>query len=279
VAAVQTVLDTSLPALNGTFGSGVATTTTTAAGTTTTVSGPAGGANRATAAPNGSWFQSDVGGGATLGITTLLSPDGNGAAYFNTTGGASKADLRYQLATPIPLAKFASASYSFYRDGSSTVDASITPVLRLELLKNGGFGGSLILEYYFQNLTAPTTNSWTTVSATQTDSYFWTTNAFLGPTFGASGGRKSVAQWVADNVGTDLKVYGFTIGVGSGWAGGSFTGAADAMSFGFTDGTTASFDFAVASVPEPESWAMLVVGFAMIVGAVRRRRAGASFAG
>ena len=273
-AHASTVLNTSLPALNGSFGGGVATTVTGPAGTTTTVVGPAGGANRASAANNGSWYQTDVGGGASVGITTTYLND-NGSIYFNTVGTASKADLSYAFTSLVPLSSFVGASFQFYRDGASTA-AQVAPVLRLGIFRDNGnnnisFAGFLILDNFSATGNIAPDNVWTTVSATQTTSNFYTTNAALGPTFTA--GQKTIAGWVSANSATPLYVFGVNTGVGSGW-GNNFAGAVDHIQFDFTGGPQGNFDFAVAGapIPEPQSWALLIAGFGLTGAALRRRR-------
>ena len=272
-ATAQVVLDTSLPAVNGSYGSGTATTTSTANGTTTTVAGPGGGANRATAAPNSSWYQSDVGGGGTVGITKTYTNDGNGAAYFSTIDGNSKGDLRHNFSQPVALGSLTSVSYDFYRDGSSTTPTAFAPTYRLDILKNGSFAGSLVLEYVYQNQQPAPTGAWTTLSATLGSGIFWATNAALGPTFAnAAGGQKTLASWIADNAGSTLTVFGVSTGAGSGWSGGVFNGAIDHFAYDFAGGPNANFDFAVAGVPEPASWALMIGGFGLSGGMLRLRR-------
>ena len=275
-AQAQTISASSLPDLNGNYGAGVAVTTTNANGKTTTVTGPAGGANRATATPTiGSFYQSEVGGNGTVGITNTYTNDGNGAAYFagNDAGGAAKGDLAYNFAAPVALQSLNALSYEFFRDSASTINANLAPVFRFNILKNGNFAGSLVLENVYQNQMAAPVDVWTTVSATLNSGIIWATNSALGPTFAAAaGGQKTFQQWIDDNAGSTLTVTGLTIGFGSGWNG-NFAGAIDNVNFGFTGGRTADLDFAVAAaaVPEPATWAMMMLGFGMI-GAVARRR-------
>ncbi len=272
-AAAQTVLDTSLPAVNGSYGGGTATTTSNANGTTTTVTGPGGGANRATATPNSSWYQSDVGGGGTAGITKTYTNDGNGAAYFATVDGNSKGDLRHNFSAPVALGSLSSLSYDFYRDSSSTTPTAFAPTYRLDILKNGNFAGSLVLEYVYQNQTPAPTGVWTTMSATLNSGIFWATNAALGPTFAdANGGQKTLAAWIAANAGDNLTVIGVSSGAGSGWSLGVFNGAIDHFAYDFAGGPTANFDFAVAGVPEPASWALMIGGFGLSGTMLRRQR-------
>ena len=124
--AQTTVYNTDLPAVNGNYGAGVATTTTTPNGTVTTVVGPGGPANRASS-PNvaDQWGQKNVGGNASVGITTDYARSGNGSAFFQGASGDSKADLEYYFSTPVALSAFQGASYDWYRD--SAVDQQCRP--------------------------------------------------------------------------------------------------------------------------------------------------------
>lgn len=275
-AQAQTVENTVLQPV-ASRGAGTATTTTTATGTTTTVTGPGGDANRSYATPvANTWHQSAVGGGGTVGITTDYARDGNGSAYFSTTSGDSKGDLQFYFAAPVALSALQSVSYDYYRAASSTNNPIQAPALRFDILKNGGFAGSLVLEAYYQGEVNAATNTWTTVSATLNTGDIWATNSALGPTFATAGGEKSFQQWIADNAGSTLTVRGLSIGAGSGWNG-TFAGAIDNVAYSFAGGPTADFNFEVASgataaVPEPTSWAMMIGGFGIVGGTMRRRR-------
>lgn len=279
-AQAQTV--SSLPTVSGNYGAGVATTTTTANGTTTTVTGPGGGANRATATPTiGSFYQSEVGGNGTVGITKTYTNDGNGAAYFagSDAGGASKGDLAYNFASAVALSSLTSMSYDFYRDSASTINAGLAPVMRFNILKNGSFAGSLVLENIYQTQANAPVDTWTTVSASLNSGIVWATNGALGPTFAsAAGGQKTFQAWIDANSGSTLTVTGLTLGFGSGWNG-NFSAAIDNVQFGFTGGPSADFDFAVASdVPEPSTWAMMIIGIGLTGAAMRRRRSASAIA-
>lgn len=272
------VTNTSLQNINGNYGQGVATTTTDGAGTRTTVTGPGGGANRASGTTVvGQWYQANVGGGGTVGITTNHAQSGNGSAYFATTSGDSKADLQYYLPTSQTLSSLTSISYDFFRSSSSTAGAGLAPVMRIDIAKNGSFAGSLVYEFIYQNQTNPTPDTWTTLSGNLNNGIFWATNAALGPTFAdANGGQKTLAAWIAGNAGSTLSVYGISIGVGSGFNGGTFDGAVDNVALNFAGGASVNSNFEVATVaaaaPEPATWAMMILGMGMAGGALRRRR-------
>ena len=274
-AHAQTVSNTSLQDINGTFGAGIATTTTDATGTRTTVVGPGGGANRASgiSSPN-TWYQANVGGGGTAGITTTYARSGNGSAYFSTTGPDSKGDLQYNVAAPVALSALTSVSYDFYRSSASTTGGVFAPALRFDIRKNNAFAGSLVFEHVYQAQTNPPVDTWTTLTGSLDSGIFWATNGSLGPTFAdANGGQKTLAAWLAANEGSNLTVTGLSFGAGSGWSG-TFAGAIDNVNFSFANGPQGNFNFevAAAAVPEPGTWAMMLVGFGMIGGTVRYRR-------
>ena len=279
-ANAESVSNTSLQKLNGNYGGGVATTTTTSTGTRTTVVGPDGSANRASGtATVGQWYQANVGGGGTVGITTDYSRDGNGAAYFSTTSGDSKGDLQYNIGSLIDLSTLTGVSFDFYRSSSSTTGAQFAPVMRLDIAKDGRFAGSLVFENLYQAQTNPPVDSWTTLTGNLNSGIFWATNVALGPTFAsANGGQKTLAAWLSGNSGSNLSVYGLSIGVGSGWNN-TFAGAVDNVSLSFASRQVVSSDFQVAAatgaVPEPAAWAMMILGMGAI-GAVMRRKVRAS---
>jgi len=283
-ATAETVNDTSLQNINGVFGTSVVTTTTNATGTRTTVTGPGpnAGANRASGTPVlNSWYQANVGPGSTVGITTDYARSGNGSAYFNSTqGDTGKGDLVYNFGAAgaserIALSSLTSVSFDFYRSSASTTTATFAPVLRLGMYKDNTFAGSLVFENVYQTQQNAPVDSWTTLTANLNNGIFWATNAALGPTFAsANGGQKTLAQWIADNAGANLTVYGLEIGIGSGWNN-QFYGAVDNVKVDFSGGRSVNSNFEVAAngaVPEPATWGMMILGFGMMGASARYRR-------
>jgi hypothetical protein len=268
-AQAGTVYNTSLAPLN----TPTATTTTDATGTRTTTTADT------TATPSiGTWFQANVRPGGTVGITTDYAHDGNGSAYFGTEGAGAKGDLEFLFAQPVALSDLNSISYDYYRDASSTTMATLAPVMRLDILKNGNWAGSLVFENYYQQGGNAVVGDWTTVTATLDSGVIWATNSALGPkNAAANGGEKTFGQWLADNSGSNLTVSGMSIGAGSGWTG-SFKGAVDDVSVDFANGPHATYNFEVAPVPEPASWAMMLGGFGLVGGMMRRHRSAIRFA-
>lgn len=277
-AASAQVYNTSLQNENGVAGTSTYATTTDATGTRTVVTGPGPNAdvNRAHGMPViESWYQNNVGAGSTVGITTDYARSGNGSAYFNSTqGDTGKGDLQYYYGGPISLSALTSASFDFYRDSASTTNSTLAPVLRFDMLRDGVFAGALIFENAYQSGGPPAavpTDAWSTLTATLNSGNWWTNNALLGPTNATAGGTKTLAQWIADNAGHTLSVYGLEIGIGSGWNG-TFYGGVDNVNvnFGSAGAVNSNFEVApVGGVPEPATWAMMLLGFGFIGGAIR----------
>ena len=281
-ASAQTVFDTSLQNVNGTFGTSTATTTTDSTGTRTVVTGPGpnSSANRAQGTPVvGQWYQANVGAGSTVGITTDYARSGNGSAYFaQSQAQTGKGDLVYNFSAPVALSSLTGMSFDFYRDGASTTDANFAPVMRLGMRENGVFAGSLVLENVYQQQQPAPVNTWTTLSADLNNGIFWAPNALLGPTFAdANGGQKTLAQWIAGNSGTTLEVFSLEIGFGSGWSG-TFAGGVDNVNATFGQTVVASNFEVAAPVPEPATWAMMIAGFGVIGAGMRRRKVAVRFA-
>jgi hypothetical protein len=284
-ATAQTVYNTSLQNVNGTFGTSTATTTTDATGTRTSVTGPGpnAGANRAQGTPVlNQWFQANVGAGATVGITTDYARSGNGSAYFSQTqNDTGKADLQYYLGNggqvaPIALSNLTSFSFDHFRSSASTNNPIQSMVLRFDILKDGVAAGALIYEPYYTTNGIEPVDAWTTGAGNLMTGNWWTNNALLGPTNATAGGTKTLADWISGNAGSTLSVYGFEIGFGSGWQG-DFFGGVDNVSvqFGTAGGLTSNFEVAAATpgVPEPATWAMMILGMGGIGYSMRRRRA------
>jgi hypothetical protein len=250
-------------------------TTTNANGTSSTNPG---GTLAGEALAADQWQQENLRSNGVVGITTDFARSGNGSIYFSTDGtGGSKADMEYYLSQPQLLSDFTSGTYDWLRDGSSSIPSTaVAPAFRLLLANAAGGTGYLVFEPYNQPGGQPVAiGSWQTTSIDTTNSLFWATGLnFAIPAPGGAGPScqsclHDIAEWSAANAGA--KVLGFSTGVGSGWTGGSFVGAVDNVGFSFGD-TSQSFNFEVAAVPEPASWAMMIAGFGLAGATLRRRR-------
>jgi hypothetical protein len=218
-----------------------------------------------------SWQQRDVGGGAVVGITTDYARSGNGSAFFSTEDGNSKASLELFFEGPVALSEFNGASYDWYRDSASTNPGAQAPSLRLYVL-DGVTGGTLIFEPYYQGPPVDVaTDSW------QTSTIDFNSTVWARPVFGAPPGASCDPDACFATLGAyagahpGLLVTGFSTGVGSGWNG-AFKGAVDNITFSFGGGES-TYNFEVTSVPEPATWAMMLMGFGGLGAVIRRRRA------
>lgn len=268
-AQAGTVYNTSLGPMVG------GTTTTDATGTRST---NAGSINTGAVPVYDTWEQENVRADGVVGITTDYPRSGNGSIFFSTDNYNSKADMEYYLSTPIALSSLEGASYDIYRDSSSTANANIAPSLRLIV----GAGAYLIFEPVYNGLNTIPTDTWTT-EAIGGSSYFWANNASnptqpTDHTCTPQGQCATLSEWQASN--PNAMIYGFSTGVGSGW-GGTFSGGVDNISYTAGNQTTA-FNFEVAgsqpgAVPEPATWALMLLGVGA-AGAMMRRRSRAAAA-
>ena len=223
------------------------------------------------------WQQENVRGNGVVGITTDYARSGNGSAFFSTDGSSpSKADLEYYLSTPVLLSDFQGGSYDWFRDSASTVGPAPAPSYRLMLANAAGtYAGYGIFEPYENGPNTVPVNTWTTENITTGGSQLWWNNTNVVLPTACVGSRLACLHTIADvsavNVG--MKVIGFSTGAGSGWTGGTFRGAVDNFSTTFSGQTTTSnFEVASGAVPEPASWALMILGFGSAGAMLRRRK-------
>ena len=278
-AAAETVTSDTLKDVNGSSGPVTATTTTDANGRATTVTGPDGGAFRYSdpSAPKDTWQQQNVGAGGTVGITKDFARSGNGSALFEGTGSGSKADLEIYFSSAVALSSLTSLSYDAIRDSSSTVFPHLINSLRLMIGDaNGVFTNTyLIFEPVYNGY--PTASpiaedTWYTFNISGSTTVFANNGNLVEPAGAGpcSGCYATLSAWQAANA--TATIVGLSTGSGSGWNGGTYRGAVDNISF--TAGAeTKSYNFEVAAVPEPASWALMIGGFGLAGAMVRRRRA------
>lgn len=260
-AQAETVLNTALSPVGA---PGV--TTTDATGTRSTKAG-VGNVGEPLVADK--WLQTNLRGGAEVGITTDYARSGNGSASFYGVDGNSKADLEIYFSSPFLLSELESASYDWYRDSSSSNPGAQHPSLRFLTDK----GTYLIFESVYNGLNTAPTNAWVT-SSIGADTVLWANNTGgvnvpTGQNCTPGGQCATLSAWQSANSG--VKIIGLSTGIGSGWNGG-FAGAVDNIRFTVNEQTT-DYNFEVAAVPEPGAWALMIAGFGAAGAVLRRRKA------
>ncbi len=241
------------------------------------------------------WKAANVSNGGSVAITGTYTPPGagqDGSLRFTTPVSNSKADYVYSLAGKgVTLADIANGAISFdyYRSSTSNVAGHFLPALRFSFTNAEGKGGYLIWEGVYNGVGTVTTDSWQTATLTGDFFYQRTANYFMGFPVGTttdaqvynktladylggavytgSGGRKTYA------LGAGTVINALEIGVGSGW-GGRFDGAVDnvAIDLGSKGKISANFQLnAAPAVPEPATWAMMMLGFGIVGYSLRRK--------
>jgi hypothetical protein len=256
-------------------------TSTTSNGRLTTVTGPGGGGNRYSnvLAPKDVWQQQNVGGNASVGITGGYARSGNGSAFFSGMDGNSKSDLEIYFSQPVALSSVTSLSYDAYRLGTSSAPAQLVNSLRMLIGDANGVYTNTYLIFEPVYNSNPVSNPiaadiWNTFTI-NADTILFANNGNLNEPAGTgacAGCYASFGAWKEANAG--FTVLGLSTGLGSGWNG-TYGGAVDNINFNTTSGNR-SWNFEVAgaagAVPEPATWAMMLVGFGMVAGASRYRR-------
>jgi hypothetical protein len=220
------------------------------------------------------WFYRNVRNNGEVGINGNLPYLGTGSAYMATPSGSAKADLEYWVlgsgSQPTVLgflSNLESLSYSWYRDGASTVSSWLHPAFRLWVRWHDGSTlrqGYLVYEeiYNTAGYVAPT-DQWVDVDVL--GKKFWSTGS-LPDAFNSY--DRTLSDWSTLMPGAE--VLALSMGVGSGWNG-VFSGAVDNVEFSFVDQSSGSFNFEVQSVPVPEPFT-LALGTAGLGAALRKRR-------
>ena len=243
---------------------------------------------------NANWVYNNTRGGGSVGIRNNYPRSGNGSVYFNSQSSTGRADIEY-FADPVnasgnfasnpfnpssilgPLADLSHLSYEWYRDGSSTAQDFLHPVLRLGVLRvnsdNSINLGYLIFERVFNGFSgAAPTNSWQSDDIVSNNYGLWATASlgFGDPNVNFSQVFKTLSGWVsaANAANATLFVISVNAGIGSGWNG-TFEGAVDNITFGF-GGNYTTYNFEV--VPEPASMLALGSGLIGLLGLRRRKR-------
>lgn len=279
-ASAATVLNTSLANLSGSFGAGVATTSTLAGpqyGTLTTVNGPGGGGNRASASyVADQWVQRNVGGNASVGITTQFARSGNGSAYYSSNSGNAKADLEIAFSSPALLSAVTGLRYDWYKTGGSTASQHLALKLLVDADGNTNTFSDisyLIYELGYNAGDPGAVDAWNQVLI-DADTFLWANNlsVLTDPNAGTPYGYDTtLSDWQGAN--QNARVLGLSVGLGSGWVG-SFEGAVDNIVLAVGE-TRSNWNFEVQlenTVPEPGTLGLIALGL-LGTAALRRRKA------
>jgi uncharacterized protein (TIGR03382 family) len=220
------------------------------------------------------WYYVHVRNSGAVGINTNRPYLGTGSAFLSTPSGAAQADIEYYVldSSSLPtslglLSDLVDFSYSWYRDGSSTVAAHLHPSARLFIGWMDGTKwktGYLVYEEAYTSsvsYVAPR-DTWGDVSTI--GKKFWSTND-VPDAF--SSYDRTLSDW--NTLMPGAAVLGFSMGVGSGWNG-VFTGAVDNFRYVFDSGSSGDSNFEVQSVPVPGPFT-LALGAAGLAVALRRR--------
>lgn len=200
-------------------------------------------------------------------ITGTAAHDGNGS--IELLGDRS----RFVLGTLYPNASSASfgsistmASLTFdwmiAQDSISNYNPLYTPALRFTIY-DGSTKKEMIWEGAYNN----------TYNTTSRGNWYATTaldNFYIGA--GNENAGKSIASWAGDSSLAGYYVTGISVGQGGG-ANAGYHAFADNVTYTTTSGASTTYRFDVTgAVPEPASWMMMVGGFGVIGGALRRRK-------
>jgi hypothetical protein len=231
------------------------------------------------------WLRDNVGGGGSVGISDDYARSGNGSAFMESISSASKADFEYlfggEFVSPFALGTLTSASFDVYRDASSTAAAHLHPSLRFFVDADGsvattGDRGYLIYEAVYNGVAAVTEGAWQTFTIGSTANLWFrqfspgaTENVYDRTLAAYQTGYTPTAGF--NQITGNSLVYGIGTGVGSGWDG-TYTGAVDNIHLRYGADGNVTFNFEVATVPEPTTVALTAGGLALLGAVVARRR-------
>lgn len=207
-------------------------------------------------------------GGGSGTITTQNVTDTDGS--LNITGDRARVQTGVQYGGGTNTGVFANSivdlTGNFFTNTLGS-NVSATPALRV-LIQDGSVRSELIWEGAYNN------NTGLGFGSADTGDLFWQfvsgQGATLGNTFGYT--MFTLANW-GNTYSSSAFVSGLSIGVGSS-AGSGFNANVDNLAF-TTDAGSTGYNFAaspVAAIPEPATWAMMLMGFGAMGVSLRRRR-------
>ncbi|MBS0332829.1 MAG: PEPxxWA-CTERM sorting domain-containing protein [Proteobacteria bacterium] len=169
------------------------------------------------------------------------------------------------------LSDFTNLSFSYMVDPTSvsSLYPLYGPALRIVFYDSNGVKDELVFEQAYQTGgygSAAPAGTW---NVTSDASLFYDLNATKVGNGSAINDDRTISQWVTDlGIGDDV-VGGIYVGVGSG------TGSGTLVHFDniIAGDTEYKFDLSAGAVPEPETWALMILGLGGAGAALRRRKA------
>ena len=228
----------------------------------------------------GSGWQAETGNGntGTATITNAQARDGNGSLelrgdrtrYYTGASGNNLAAIFAPVITSMSNVTGLTFDWRIAGDTVSALGEDYTPALRL-IIRSGTTVRELIWEGAYNGVYG---------LQTVPDTWYSTTTAskfYISGSPGNENDGKTIAEWAVSNA--SWNVVGLSVGQGSS-AGVGYHAFADNVTLATrTATTTYNFETAVtAAVPEPGTWAMLLIGFGAAGAAARRRRPAVAFA-
>jgi len=200
-------------------------------------------------------------GGGTATVSMTAARSGNGS--LEMTGDRTRTQVGYQYAPATNLGALADVTgltfdWRIAGDSTNLYDVDYTPALRL-LIQNGTLRQELIWEGAYNG----------TYRNTARDTWYSSSvNDLFYITGGSVNAGQTIAQWASQLTGASVS--GFSVGVGSGATTG-YHAFADNVTLSTTgSSTTYNFEVAPGAVPEPATWAMMILGMAAVGYAMRR---------
>ena len=222
---------------------------------------------------SGTWTNrpTEAGVGASAQITSTEARSGTGSLEIKGDRTRFATGTIYPNAASTQIASLASVTgltfdWRIAGDSVTTLNPDYTPALRLHIWDaDASVSRQIIWEGAYNGVYGPQTVPDTWYSTTTADKFYVGT--------GNENAGKTIAEW-ASTYAAGSFVAGISVGNGSG-ASAAYHAFADNVTLSTTSGST-TFNFepnaAAGAVPEPSTWAMMLVGFGAVGFSMRRRK-------